>query len=132
MSLNTRQARKQGRELSERAGAAERRVAGLEGEVEELALQAGQASEEAGAAQGELARLREVEQHVQRDIFGATERANASLIPRYCRLRASLHTAEEPWGRLAPLTGRLNGYAPTPTSLILPLSTRRCVSPTTS
>ena len=56
------EARGQARELSTRAGLAERRVAQLEAEVEALTEQGAQAADEAAAARQELARLGEVEQ----------------------------------------------------------------------
>ena len=54
--------RGQARELSTRAGLAERRVAQLQAEVEALTEQGAQAADEAAAARQELARLGEVEQ----------------------------------------------------------------------
>ena len=86
------EARGQARELSTRAGLAERRAAQLEAEVEALTEQGAQAADEAAAARQELARLGEVER-------------------RFSELAAEMGCVDEQGrlmqGRLEELTGEL-------------------------
>ena len=86
------EARGQARELSTRAGLAERRATQLEREVEALTEQGAQAADEAAAARQELARLGEVER-------------------RFSELAAEMGCVDEQGrlmqGRLEELTGEL-------------------------